>query len=42
MWLDKSLKSPVSEDCLRSDMVNGLKDGSDQNESTFTVFIDHC
>ena len=41
-WLDKYLKSPVSEDPSTSNMVNGLKIGWSLNESTFTKFIDHC
>ena len=38
--LDKSLKSPFSEDPLTNDMVNGPKHCWNLNDSTFTVFID--
>ena len=41
-WLDKGLKSPVSEDALTSDMVNGPKHCWNLEESTFTIFIGHC
>ena len=41
-WLDKCLKSPVSEDPLTSIKVNGPKYCLNLNESTFTIFIDHC
>ena len=41
-WLDKCLKSPVSEDPPRSNMVNALKHCSKLIESAFTIFIDHC
>ena len=41
-WLDKCVKSPVSEDPSTSNMVNGLKDCSKLNDSTFTIFIDTC
>ena len=40
-WLDKFLKSPVSEDPFTSNMVNGAKDCSKLNGSFFTIFIDH-
>ena len=40
--LDKCLKSPLSEDPLTSNMVNGPKHCWNLNESTFTIFIDHC
>ena len=39
-WLDKCIKSPVSEDPSTSNMVNGLKHGWNLNDSTFTIFID--
>ena len=42
MWLDKCLKSPVSEDPSTSNMVNGAKHCWNLNESTFTVFIHPC
>ena len=41
-WLHKYLKSPVSEDPLKSIMVNGSKHCSNLNHSTFCIFIDHC
>ena len=40
-WLDKCLKSPVSEDHLKSNMVNGLKHCWNLTNSTFTIFTDH-
>ena len=40
MWLDKCLKSPVSEDPLTSNIGNGTKHCSELNDSTFTIFID--
>ena len=39
-WLDKCLKSPVSEDPLTSNMVNGPKHCWNLNDATFTIFID--
>ena len=39
-WLDKCLKSPVSEDPLKSDVVNGPKHRSTLNHNTFGMFID--
>ena len=41
-WLDKCLKSPVSEDPSTSDMVNGPKRCFSPRASTFTIFINHC
>ena len=41
-WLDKRLKSPVSEDPSKCNIVNAPKHCSNPNDSTFTVFIDHC
>ena len=41
-WLDKCLRSPVLEDPLTSNMVNGPKDCWNLNESTFTIFIYAC
>ena len=41
-WLDKCLKSPVSEDLSISNMVNGPKHCSNVNHSTFGIFIDQC
>ena len=40
--LEKCLKSPVSEDPLTSDMVNGPNRWCKLNDSTFTIFIDPC
>ena len=40
-WLDKCVKSPVSEDPSKSNMVNAPKNCSDLNDSPFTIFIDH-
>ena len=42
MWLDKCLKSPLSEDPSTSNMVNGWKHCSKLNDSNFTIFIDPC
>ena len=38
-WLDKCLKSLVSEDPSTSNMVKGTKKGSKLNNSTFTNFL---
>ena len=40
--LDKCLRSPVSEDPLTSNILNGPKHCSNLNQSTFTIFIDSC
>ena len=40
MWLDKCLKSPVSEDPSTSNMVNGPKHCWNLSDSTFTIVID--
>ena len=40
MWLDKCLKSPVSEDLLISNLGKGIKHYSKLNDSILTVFID--
>ena len=40
MWLDKCLKSPVSEDHWTGNMVKGKKHYFSKNKSTFTIFID--
>ena len=42
MQLDNCLKNPVSEDPLKSSMINGPENCWDMNGSTFTIFIDHC
>ena len=41
-WLDKGLKSPVSEDPSTSNMVNRLKHCPKLKDSTFIIFIDLC
>ena len=40
-WLDKCLKSPISEDSSRRNMVNGSKHCWNLHGSTFIIFIDH-
>ena len=40
-WLDQCLKSPVSEDPSKRNMVNTPKDCSNLKNSTFTIFIEH-
>ena len=42
MWLDKCLKSLVSEDSFRSNMVNVRKHCCNLPHSIFIIFIDHC
>ena len=39
-WLDQCLKSPVSDDPLTGNMVNGQKHCFSLNKSAFTIFID--
>ena len=41
-WLNKCLKSPVSEDPSTSNMVSGTKNCLPHNQSTFTIFNDNC
>ena len=41
-WLDKCLKSPVSEHPATSKTVNGQKHCWNLNDSTFIIFIDQC
>ena len=41
-WLDKCLKTPVSEDSSTSKRVNVFKHCWNLHQSTFTIFIDHC
>ena len=41
-WLDKCLKSPVSEDPSTSNIVNVAKHCSNLHHITFTILIDHC
>ena len=41
-WLDQCLKSSVSEDSPKDDMANIWKHCWNLNDSTFTIFINHC
>ena len=41
-WLNKCLKSRVLEDPSTKDMANGLKHSCNLNDSTFTIFTNHC
>ena len=41
-WLDKCLKSPVSDDPLTSNISKGPKHCWFLKDSIFTTFIDHC
>ena len=41
-WLNKSLKSPVSEDPSASNMVKETKHCWNSNDTNFPRFIDHC
>ena len=40
-WLDKCLRSPISEKPLTGNVVNGPIHCFNLNDSTFTIFIDH-
>ena len=40
-WLDQCLKSPVSEDPSKSNMVNAPKHCSNLKDTSFTIFINH-
>ena len=40
-WLDQCVKSPVSEDPSKSNMVNAPKHCSNLNDSPFTMFINN-
>ena len=42
IWLDKYLKSRVSEYPETDDTANWSKHCSDRNHGTFTIFINHC
>ena len=42
MWLDKCLKSPISDDPLTGNMVNRPRFWFSLNASSFTIFVDHC
>ena len=41
-WLEKCLKSPVSDDPSISNILNGQKHKRNLNNSMFTIFIDPC
>ena len=41
-WLDKWLKSPVTENRLTGNVVSGTKKCFNLNDSSSTIFIDHC
>ena len=41
-WLGKCLTSHVSEHPSTENMANGAKYCCNQNDSTFTIFINHC
>ena len=41
-WLDKCLKSSILDKPLTSNLVNGPKHCYTLDDSTFTMFIDHC
>ena len=41
IWLDQCLKSPVSEDPSKSNMVNASKHCSNLKDSPFTTFLGH-
>ena len=41
-WLEKCLRSPVSEDPSTGNMVNELKHCFNLNKSTLSIFTDHC
>ena len=41
-WLDKCLKSPVSEVPCKSNMVNQPKHYLNLNQSIFSIFIEQC
>ena len=40
-WLDQCVKSFVSEDLSKSNMVNAPKYCSNLKDRSFTIFIDH-
>ena len=41
-WLDKCLKSLVSDEPSTDNMANGSKDCWNLNDSTFIILINHC
>ena len=40
-WFDQCLKSPVSEDPTKSNMVNAPTHCSNLRDTSFTIFINH-
>ena len=40
-WFDICLKTPVSEDPLRNNMINNRQHCSNLNDTTSIIFIDH-
>ena len=40
-WLDQCVKSPVSQDPSKSNMVNASKFCSNFKDTSFTIFLDH-
>ena len=40
-WLDQCLKSPISEDPTKSNMVNAPKHCSNSRHTSFIIFINH-
>ena len=42
IWLNKCLKSRVSEDPKKDNMANAPKHCSNLSDSSFTKFINHC
>ena len=41
-WLDKRLKSPLSENPSKCNIENGPKHCSNLNYSSFSIIIDQC
>ena len=41
-WLDKCLKTPVSENPLKSNMLSVPKESSNMHHSSFITLIDLC
>ena len=41
-WLDKCLKSRVSDDPSTDNMANGSKHFCNLKDSTVTIFFNHC
>ena len=40
-WLEQGLKSALSQDQSKSNMVNALKHCAKFRDTSFTIFIDH-